>query len=84
MNTAPRLLSSKPSQPFFNKTHQLCRRNLQCFSKAQYRCECRAFFRTFKSTDMTALRAGTFGKLVLRERLLQAELLQHLTKDLRR
>ena len=83
-NVTSRCFPSKPPQPFFNKPHQLPRRNLQSFRKAEDRCKRRAFFRTLKSTDVTALRARKFGKLVLRERLLQAEFLQHLTKDLRR
>ncbi|OHC74436.1 MAG: hypothetical protein A3G18_11070 [Rhodospirillales bacterium RIFCSPLOWO2_12_FULL_58_28] len=59
-------------QPLFDETNQITRRNVQCVGETKNRCERRAFFGALKGADMTALGFRTFGKLVLRKRLLQA------------
>jgi len=59
-------------QPLFDKANQIPRRHFQCVGETKNRCDCWAFFGTLNGTYMTALSSRTFGKLVLRERLLQA------------
>ena len=59
-------------QPLFDETNQLPSRNVQCVRETKNRCEGWAFFGTLKGADMAALGSRTFGKLVLRECLLQA------------
>ena len=59
-------------QPLLDETNQIPRRTAQCVGENKNRCECWAFFGTLKGADMAALSPRTFGKLVLRERLLQA------------
>lgn len=71
-------------QPLFDEANQLTRRNVQCVSETKNRCECWAFLGTLKSAYMAALGSCPFGKLILRERLLQAQFLQYFTKDRRR
>ena len=51
---------------------------------APFTLQRRAFLGSLKGANMAALSACLFGKLVLRERLLQAQSLQHFAKNRRR
>ena len=68
-------------QSLFHKADQVSGWHVQGLGKAEDGCQCGAFLGTFKGADVAALGVRKFGQLVLGKGLLQAQFLQHLTKD---
>jgi hypothetical protein len=66
------LSASTGFQAIFYECNQIPSWHFQCFGQIKNRRKCWTLFSTLKGANMAALSSGTFGKLILRERLLRA------------
>ena len=62
----------------------MANRKIQRGREVQDRCKRWSFLRPLHGTDMATLRSRALGELILGQRLLQAQLLQHFPKNSRR